>query len=185
MTPAQLRNLTEASPVIRVAIVCGPKTTILADSLETLLSEAKGFTFSRFDYGAETGLKPNPAGLSNPDVVVATLDSFQATKMELFFAPLQRAFPHRPVLVTTTHPDAFDVFPLLEMGAADFLLPPLRRSDLLPRLIRQALVTRCGNPLVQKLKEDIGLKQISSARAPRFSTASGAYRDSRDATPPC
>jgi len=160
MTPVQLPNLTEASSIIRVAIVCGPETTVLADSLETLLAEAKGFTFSRFEYGAESGLKPKPTGLSTPDVVVATLDSFQETKMELCIAPVQRAFPHRPVLVTTTHPDAFDVFPLLEMGAADFLLPPLRRSELLPRLMRQARVTYRGDALVQKLKEDIGLRQI-------------------------
>jgi two-component system response regulator GlrR len=31
---------------------------------------------------------------------------------------------------------------------------------LLPRLMRQARVTRCGDAFVQKLKEDIGLKQI-------------------------
>jgi transcriptional regulator with PAS, ATPase and Fis domain len=46
------------------------------------------------------------------------------------------------------------------MGASDFLLPPLRRSELLPRLKRQALVACRGDALVQKLKEDIGLKQI-------------------------
>src|SRR5205814_778107 len=70
------------------------------------------------------------------------------------------AFPHRPVLVTTTNPDTFDFFRVLEMGVSDFLLPPLRRSELLTRLMRQARVTRCGDALVQKLKEDIGLKQI-------------------------
>ena len=146
--------------MIRVAIVCGLKATVLADSVETLLAEAKGFTFSRFEYRAESGLKPNPACLSSPDVVMATLDSFEAKKLELFFASLQQAFPHRPVLVTTANPDAFDVFPVLEMGASDFLLPPLRRSELLPRLKRQALVACRGDALVQKLKEDIGLKQI-------------------------
>jgi DNA-binding NtrC family response regulator len=62
--------------------------------------------------------------------------------------------------VTTTHPDAFDVLPVLEMGASDFLLPPLRRSELLPRLMRQARLKCRGDALVQKLKEDIGLKQI-------------------------
>src|SRR5260370_41755816 len=46
------------------------------------------------------------------------------------------------------------------MGASDFLLPPLQRSELLPRLMRQARVTSRGDALVQKLKEDIGLKQI-------------------------
>src|SRR6266849_1156294 len=127
MTPAQLPNLTEASSVIRVAIVCGRETSVLADSVEALLAEAKGFTFSRFEYHSESGVKPDAAGLGNPDVVVATLGAFEATNMELFFASLQRAFPHRSVLVTTTHPDAFAVLPILEMGASDFLLPPLRR----------------------------------------------------------
>ena len=160
MTPAQLSNLKEASPAIRVAIVRGPETTVLADSLEKLLAEAKGFTFSRFEYRDQSGLKPKAASSGNADVVVATLSAFQATDLELFFASLQRAFPHCPVLVTTTHPDTFDFFRLLEMGVSDFLLPPLRRSELLPRIIRQARVTRRGDALVQKLKENIGLKQI-------------------------
>src|SRR3954454_3623457 len=149
-----------ATPAIRVAIVCEPETTVLADSVERLLGDAKEFTFARLEYCAECSLKPHAAGFCNPDVVVAALASFEATKLELFFASLQRAFPHRPVLVTTTHPDAFDVFPVLEMGAADFLLPPLRRSEVLPRLMRQAGVTCRCDALVQKLKEDIGLKQI-------------------------
>src|SRR6266481_1257532 len=160
MDPAQLPNLKEASPAIRVAIVRGPETTVLADSLEALLAEAKGFTFSRFEYRFESGLKPNAAGVGDTDVVVATLGAFPAANVEPFFASLQRPFPNRPVLVTTTHPDAFDFFELLEMGAADFLLPPLRRSEVLPRLMRQARVTRRSDALVQKLKENIGLKQI-------------------------
>src|SRR5947208_9519960 len=160
MAPAQLSNLKEASPGIRVAIVRGPKTTVLADSLEKLLAEAKGFTFSRFEYRDQSGLKPKAASFGNADVVVATLSAFQATNLELFFASLQRPFPHRPVLVTTTHPDTFDFFQALEMGASDFLLPPLRRSELLARLMRLSGVTRCSDALVQKLKEDIGLKHI-------------------------
>jgi two-component system, NtrC family, response regulator GlrR len=160
MTPAQLSNLKEASPAIRVAIVRGPETTVLADSLEKLLVEAKGFTFSRFEYRDQSGLKPKAASFANADVVVATLSAFQATNLELFFASLQRPFPHRPVLVTTTHPDTFDFFRVLEMGASDFLLPPLRRSELLARLMRLSGVTRCSDALLQKLKEDIGLKHI-------------------------
>src|SRR3989449_3931573 len=160
MTPARLSNLKEASPAIRVAIVRGPETTVLADSLEKLLAEAKGFTFSRFEYRDQSGLKPKAASFGNADVVVATLSAFQATNLELFFASLQRPFPHRPVLVTTTHPDTFDFFQALELGASDFLLPPLRRSELLARLMRLSGVTRCSDALVQKLKEDIGLKHI-------------------------
>jgi DNA-binding NtrC family response regulator len=160
MTPAQFPNLAEVSQLIRVAIVCGPETTVLADSLETLLADVMGFTFSRFEYHSESGVKPDPAGSGVPDVVVATLGAFEAKNTDLFLASLQRAFPHRSVLVTTTDPDTFDFFRVLEMGASDFLLPPLRRSELLPRLMRQTRVTRCGDALVQKLKEDIGLKHI-------------------------
>ena len=88
MSLPQLPNLTEESPAIRVAIVCGPETTVLADSLEALLAEAEEFTFSRFEYRAETkgDLKPHTAGFGNPDVVVAALGSFQAANLELFFA---------------------------------------------------------------------------------------------------
>src|SRR5262245_28896627 len=101
MTSVQPPNLTEASLVIQVAIVCQPKATVLGDSLEALLGKATGFSFSRFEYAAESGVKPRTAGLAIPDVVVATLDSFQATKVQPLLAPLQQAFSHRPVLVTT------------------------------------------------------------------------------------
>jgi two-component system response regulator GlrR len=146
--------------VIGVAIVCEPETAALADSAEALLTDAKGLAFSRFEYHSAFGFKPDAASFGNPDVVVATLDTFQETNTGLFITSLKRAFPHRPVLVTTTHPDTFDFFRVLEMGASDFLLPPLRRSELLTRLMRQARVVPCSDALVQKLKENIGLKQI-------------------------
>src|SRR6266545_5936388 len=160
MTPPEPPKLTEESPVIRVAVVCWPETSVLADMLETLLADGKQFAFSRFEYRAEAGFKSHTTGFDNPDIVVTTLGSFQATNMEVFFASLRRGFPRCPVLVTTTHPDTFDFFQVLEMGASDFLLPPLRRSELLARLMRLAGVTRCSDALVQKLKEDIGLKHI-------------------------
>jgi two-component system, NtrC family, response regulator GlrR len=160
MTLAEVRNLAVMGPVIRLAIVCAPDTNALADSIEELLAEAKGFKFSRLEYHAKSGLKTPPAGFGNPDVVMATLGAFQEAETGLFLASLQRAFPHRSVLVTTTDPDTFDFFRVLEMGASDFLLPPLRRSELLARLMRLSGVTRCSDALTQKLKEDIGLKHI-------------------------
>jgi two-component system, NtrC family, response regulator GlrR len=146
--------------MIRLAIVCVPEADVLADSIEELLAETKGFTCSRSQYHAKSGLRPPAAGFSNPDVVVATLGAFEATNTGLLLASLHRAFPHRSVLVTTTHPDTFDFSRVLDMGASDFLLPPLRRSELLPRLMRQVPIASHGDAVVQKLKEDIGLKQM-------------------------
>jgi two-component system, NtrC family, response regulator GlrR len=161
MDPSPLPSLTADTPTVRVAIVCGaPETTDLANSLEALLAEAKGFTFSRYEYHASGGLKRYRGCSHDPDIVAATLGTFHETETELFLATLQSVFPDRSVLITTTRPDSFDFLRALEMGVSDFVLPPLRRSELLPRLMRQARVTRRGDPLVQKLKQDIGLKQI-------------------------
>jgi two-component system, NtrC family, response regulator GlrR len=160
MALAQVRNLMEASPVVRVAIVCEPETTVLAEALKAFLADAEGFTSSRFEYHAKSGFKPPAAGFEDPDVVVATLGAFEATSTDIVLTSVRRTFPSRSIVVTTTHPDTFDFLRALEMGASDFLLPPLRRSELLPRLIRQARVTARDDPLVQKLKEEIGLKHI-------------------------
>jgi len=159
MIPVRLSNLKEESPPIRVAIVCEPGTTVLADSIETLLADARGFAFSRFEYRSEPGLKSLAASFGDRDVVVATLGVFSANA-EAFVASLRCGFPHCPVLVTTTHPDTFDFLRVLEIGASDFLLPPLRSSELLARVIRHARVSGYTNAIAQKLKEDIGLKQI-------------------------
>src|SRR5262249_33528810 len=159
MSSSEFGNLTEANPVIRIAIVSAPETTVLADSIEGLLADRKGFTFSRIDCRHKSGIRPDASRLSNPDVVVTTVGAFQANT-ECFVASLRRAFPDRAVLVTTTHPDTFDFLRVLEMGASDFLLPPVRRSELVVRLRRHARVLRCGDSVVSKLKEDIGLKHI-------------------------
>jgi DNA-binding NtrC family response regulator len=160
MTPPELPKVTEENPAIRVAVICAPEATVLADSLEAILTDSNEFTFFRFKYHTEFDLRPPTGGFGNPDIVVATLGALEATNTCLFLASLQRVFPDRSVLVTTTDPDTFDFFRVLEMGASDFLLPPFRRSELLPRLMRQVRVRRRSDPLVQKLKEDIGLKQM-------------------------
>jgi DNA-binding NtrC family response regulator len=93
------------------------------------------------------------------DVVVAALGAFQPDT-EFFLQSLRDVFPNCAVLVTTTRPDTFDFLRILEVGASDFLLPPVRGSELIARLTRYARVSRSGDSRIQKLKEDIGLKHI-------------------------
>lgn len=154
----QVQPSTVMRPAISVMIVCAPGTDALADSLERLLAETEGFTCRRSEYSPESGIKPRLP--DDPDVVLATLCGSPDSNVEFLFASLRRTFPNRPVLVTTTQPDAFDIFGMLERGASDFLLPPVRHSELVTRLMRQARVTHRGDALVQELKEKIGLKQI-------------------------
>jgi two-component system response regulator GlrR len=157
-TLPQLPTPTQRSPGIQVTIVCAPQADALADSIEELLAEAKGFTCSRLECCAKSGLKPPAMG--DPDVVVATLGAFEAKSTDTLLASVRRTFPDRSVVVTTTHPDTFDFFQVLEMGASDFLLPPVRSSELLARLKHHARALRCDDSVVQKLKEDMGLKHI-------------------------
>ena len=106
----------------------------------------------------------------------------QAGELDTLFAWLGRVFPARSVLVIPTELTTFDVLQILEMGASDFLLPPLRRSELLPRVIRQALLTRRGDARPEKSKEIPGL-QANHWRGPgRCCSNSGGSRDSRAAT---
>lgn len=139
-------------------LVCAPETGALADSIESLLGDAKGFRCARTNYSPASGLKPR--GSCDPDAVLVTLGDSPAFDLAPLFGSLRRAFPYRSALVTTSQPDAFDIFKVLEMGASDFLVPPVRRAELVTRLMRQARMSRQGDASVQKLKEEIGLKQI-------------------------
>ncbi|HWM24549.1 MAG TPA: sigma 54-interacting transcriptional regulator, partial [Chthoniobacterales bacterium] len=138
-------------------IVCASETGA-ADSIESLLGEAKEFVYARSRYSPESGIKPRGSG--DPDVVIVTLGDSPALDLASLFESLHRAFPNRPVLVTTMQPDAIDILTVLERGASDFFMPPVRRSELVARLMRQVRVTHRGDALVQELKEKIGLKQI-------------------------
>jgi len=158
---AKMPNLLEQvnkGSAIAVAIVRERGTEALAGSLETLLRETKKFTCAQFEYRAESGLTPHEPG--DPDVVMAILGPPPGENRESLFASVQEAFPQRAVLVTTTEPETLDIFPMLEMGASDFLFPPLRRIELIARLRRQTRVLRRGDSSIQDFKEKIGLKQI-------------------------
>ncbi|MEY2497310.1 MAG: two-component system, NtrC family, response regulator GlrR [Verrucomicrobiota bacterium] len=164
-----------ATSAIAVAIVHAPGTEAMAGALEELLRETNQFTCARFEYRAESGLKPREP--RDPDVVVAILEASPRENCEPLFAALGRAFPDRAIVATTTQPDAFDISAVLEMGASDFLLPPLRRGEVTTRLMRQARVTPRGEASIQEFKEKIGLKQIigespalvnALERVPRF-----------------
>lgn len=156
-SPPTNLSLPQEKSTIEVTIVCGPETNALAESIERSLAEAKGFKCARSEYSEP---RVWPHGPVDPDVVIVTLSDSTPINRELFFASLRRTFPHRAVLAITSQPDAFDIFKTLEMGASDFLLPPVRPSELVARLVRLARVTRRGDALVQDLKEKIGLKQI-------------------------
>jgi hypothetical protein len=61
-------------------------------------------------------------------------------------------------VLESTQPE--DVFALLELGATDFAVPPLRAHDFLPRLRRLQPAVSEGDSSVSQLKERLGLRQF-------------------------
>jgi len=165
----------------KIAIVSEPAAAALADALEALLKETNEFRCARFSYHSESGLTPADCGTS--DVVVVAAGSSELENARRLFASLHETFPNRPVLFTATHPETIDIIKVLEMGASDFLFPPVRRAELMTRLRRQTSLMRQSDARIESLKEEIGLKQIigESAvflnelqRVPRFARCDAA-----------
>ena len=71
-----------------------------------------------------------------------------------------------PVVVEATEPDA--LLELLEAGASDFIIPPLRAVDVLPRVMRALEQAGQGESIVQTLKEKLGLKLLVGESTPFF-----------------
>jgi two-component system response regulator GlrR len=161
--PRKLRNSDEGQAPVTVAVVCTPGTRAAAESLGALLGGASGFLPGYFDYESAFGLKfrePMPRLPFDPDVVVVTVGAVQTKEVELLFTWLRRAFPGRSVLAVATEPENCDVLQVLEMGASDFILPPFRCCELLPRIIRQALFMRQSNMRSEVIRESECLKEI-------------------------
>ncbi len=146
----------------RVALVSEGDNEVAA-SIANLLEETPAFVCRRCQYRRGAALKSGPEtrlASFNPNVVVVTLDPAEAGALSDLFTTLRGTFAGRAVLAIPVEPESFDAVEALKLGASDFLLPPLRRCELIPRLLRQTLMTRSGEVLAQRLKEEMGLGQI-------------------------
>jgi DNA-binding NtrC family response regulator len=148
----------ERSRPTRLAIVFTMATQALADEVANLLLQARELEAERFCCESSSWAVSDVS--FEPDVVIVTLGATDERQSLELFRELQNVFPDRPVIAIPNLPNGLDVSRILEMGAADFLLPPLRLAELLPRVSRLAAVAKPGDVPLEKLKEEIGLQQI-------------------------
>jgi two-component system, NtrC family, response regulator GlrR len=152
----------EAPQGFPIAVVSSADTAALGSQIHALLKESDGFRCIQYRYEDIVGLRSHrcPEVFAvNVDLVVAALGRLQTDDLEAAFAVIDGAFQRRPIIAIPVEANATDIFRVLQAGAADFLLPPVRSSELLPRLLRHARAVR-EDPALRRLKEDIGLKQI-------------------------
>ena len=109
---------------------------------------------------------PELISRNRPDLMFLVLSSCLFDKAEGLFKSVKKGYSELPVIVAVDacKPDA--MFSLLNLGAADFITPPLKEIDILPRIWR--LLERKINveTLTLKLKKKLGLKQLVGESIP-------------------
>jgi DNA-binding NtrC family response regulator len=94
----------------------------------------------------------------SPDLVFLVLPPGAVEKAATLFSLLNQQPEVTPLIVVIESGSPDEMVALLNLGAADFITPPLKAVDIVPRVWR--LLGQRGNALLRSLKEKIGLKQL-------------------------
>ncbi|MFN0087701.1 MAG: sigma 54-interacting transcriptional regulator [Blastocatellia bacterium] len=79
-----------------------------------------------------------------------------------------RAEPAPPMVVVSDAAGPQEMYEMIRLGAADFLIPPLTATDTLPRLWRLMEQTVGGETLYQGLRERLGETRLLIGESPAF-----------------
>ena len=100
------------------------------------------------------------------DLIFLVLSPFQLKQAGELFQSMRKALCVAPIIVVVEACEPDEMLSLLKLGAADFITPPLKKNDILPRLWR-LLEQKIGeNTLIYKLKEKLGLKHLAGESLP-------------------
>jgi two-component system, NtrC family, response regulator GlrR len=95
-----------------------------------------------------------------PGAVIVVLSTADRAIVKPLFARLRQGDPQRPILVAPRELTADGISELLWQGASDFLLPPYRPEDLVPRLRRLLHRPPGRNQSVTRIQAGVGLRSI-------------------------
>jgi DNA-binding NtrC family response regulator len=97
---------------------------------------------------------------SCPDLVFLILAPGFLKLGRLWLQSLSRAEADAPIMLVVDAGEPDELFAWLEMGVVDFITPPLKAIDLIPRVRRLPEQPRGDQALTRRLKKTLGLKQI-------------------------
>ncbi|HEU4435436.1 MAG TPA: sigma-54 dependent transcriptional regulator [Pyrinomonadaceae bacterium] len=95
--------------------------------------------------------------------------SQHSPKPELLFHAAKKLRAEVQLIAVVDEVEPFKMFELLKLGAIDYITPPLKAVDILPRVWRLLEKRRESEIVTQTLKEKIGLKHIIG-KSPAFLT---------------
>jgi DNA-binding NtrC family response regulator len=95
-----------------------------------------------------------------PDLILLVLSPRRLKQSRTLFQSIRKEASELPIIVVTEECKPDRMLGLLKIGAADFITPPLKAIDVLPRVWRLLEHTRRSKTLAHRLKEKLGLKQL-------------------------
>ena len=95
-----------------------------------------------------------------PRVIFLVLAGKNSKQVHGAFAFIRAASMDIPLFAVLEADAPEEIMGLLQIGVEDFITPPLKPVDILPRLWRTLKRTRPENPLTQALKARLGLQQF-------------------------
>jgi two-component system, NtrC family, response regulator GlrR len=101
------------------------------------------------------------------ELIFLILPSARVEEARLFLRACQKGEVQAPVMGIVDGAGANEPMELLQMGMSDFMTPPLKAEDVLPRIWRILEKKTPDEVLIQKLKTKIGLTQLVG-RSPTF-----------------
>jgi len=131
--------------------------------LRAAVEQDGDFKWSRLQLEAgPQGLTPAKSEINDlrPAAVIVLLGTADTAVVEPLFARLRLGNPERPILVASRGLNADGISELLSQGASDFLLPPYRAEDLLPRLRRMLQPLRGNASMIARIKASVGVRSI-------------------------
>ncbi|MFV1977305.1 MAG: sigma-54 interaction domain-containing protein [Candidatus Scalindua sp.] len=96
----------------------------------------------------------------NPDLITIILSPAYQEHIEALFRSLNGETSGLPVIVVMEGCKSDDTISLLKLGIDDFITPPLKAFDVLPRVWRLIQQAHKRRSLTHTLKEKFGLKQL-------------------------
>ncbi len=95
-----------------------------------------------------------------PALIALILDSEDLPQAQNYLRAVGACFLQATTIIVAEAIEPGEVMELLQLGACDFLVPPLTATNTLPRLWRLLEKGRWRESLTQTLKEKIGLKRL-------------------------
>lgn len=150
----------------------------LGERLRCILESASRSNILIEQETVDSDQKPPPADRINdllarrhPALIflISAWNSLQHAKS--LIPPLRRERPEPPLVIVSDTEAPEEMFEMIKLGAADFIIPPLTPTGILPRLWRLLDRTCWNESLVQKLKDKFNRPRGLIGESPAFLAA--------------